>query len=57
MSWLLVVLWAITAIALTWAGICRFSTDYFNRQRHRIIVGLPEEPEPWYVRLFQKVNP
>jgi hypothetical protein len=32
-------------------------TFYWSRQTSRILAGLPKEPRPWYVRLFDKVFP
>lgn len=50
-----IALWTITALALAFSAIARASTTYYNDQRHRIIMRLPEEPKPWYVRVFEKV--
>ena len=53
---LIIALWVITALATSYAVICAASTNYYNHQRHQIIMRQPEDPKPWYVRLFEKTN-
>jgi len=41
--------------ALAFALILNMCTAYYTRQRWRIIARLPEEPKPWYVRVFERI--
>jgi hypothetical protein len=50
-------LWIITVPLLAIVVMNIAVTRYWNRQTGRILAGLPEDPKPWYVRLFDKVLP
>jgi len=55
-DWISITLWAVTVLALAYAGISFMSATYYNHQRHLIIMGQREEPKPWYVRVFEMFN-